>query len=109
MNIVALLLFVMGLSMAVTATSLLISIRRNFLVGKSNQIEYLDKIEPVRFGRLLKKDDVNPQNLLHNKRITNIETQMSNCHACTRTTACGRNLNKVVIADRDLAFCPNYS
>lgn len=107
MNIVVLLLFVMGLSMLVIAVSLFISIRRNFLAGQSYRIEFLGRVESVRFGKMLKKQAVDIHKLVHNEQISKIQKQINNCLTCKNTNECDRALEKTVVTDKELAFCPN--
>lgn len=85
MNISVLLLLVLGTSMVMTAVFLINAIRKNFQTGQNFRIELMDAIKSMRFGKMLKKNNVSPQQFLHNHPITGIETQLKKCRACIKT------------------------
>ena len=108
MNYSILLLFVLSLSLSLTAAFLLLSIRKNFMQGQSFRIEFLDRIEATRFGKMLRKHNLDPQELVHTQPLAGIENQLRNCRDCLKTTECERVLEKPVVSEYELAFCPNH-
>ncbi len=108
MNYSTFLLFAISLSLFITAAFLMISIRKNFMHGQSFRIEFLDRIEATRFGQMLRKHNVDPQELVHTQPISGIVNQIRNCRDCVKTTECNRILAKAVVGDNELAFCPNH-
>ena len=72
MTVSILLLFVLSMAILMTAVLLIKAIRKNFHVGQSFRVKLMEKIESVRFGRMLIKHNVDPQQFLHNRSIFNI-------------------------------------
>ena len=95
--------------MLVTAVLLFISIRKNFLTGQSIRVQIMEKIESLRFGQMLTKHNVDPQELVSKTPIREIETQIRNCNACTQTSECDRVLSKPIVSNHELVFCPNHT
>jgi len=91
-----------------TAAFLLISIRKNFIQGQSFRIEFLDRIEVTRFGQMLRKHHVDPQQLVCEQPISEIVNQIKTCRDCEKTTECNRILAKADTSENELAFCPNH-
>ena len=108
MNYSNLLLFPLSLSLFMTAAFLLVSIRKNFIHGQSLRIDFLDRIETARFGKMLRKHNVDPQKLVHTQPLAAIENQIRNCQDCVKTAVCDRILEKSVVSKNELAFCPNH-
>lgn len=108
MNYSILLLFALSLSLFTTAAFLLTSIRKNFMHGQSFRVEFLDRIEATRFGKMLRKHNLDPQKLVHTQPLAGIENQLRNCQDCVKTTECERVLEKPVVSENELAFCPNH-
>lgn len=104
----SLLLFILSLSLFTTAASLILSIRNNFIQGQSLRNEFLHRIETVRFGKMLRKHNLIPQELLHTKPLAGIEDQIINCQECVKTTECDRVLERPAVSENDLGFCPNH-
>jgi hypothetical protein len=109
MNVSVLLLLALAISMLMTAVLLLVSIRKNFLKGQSFREQIMEKIESLRFGQMLKKHNVNPQQLVHNTTISKLEMQIRNCGSCLQTAECDRVLSNPIVSSNDLAFCLNHS
>jgi hypothetical protein len=78
------------------------------MYGQSFRIEFLDRIEATRFGKMLRKHNVDPQELVHTQSISGIVNQLRNCQDCVKTTECGQILEKSVVSENELAFCPNH-
>jgi hypothetical protein len=76
--------------------------------GQSFRIEFLARIEATRFGKMLRKHNVDPQELVHTQSISGIVNQIKNCRDCVKTTECNRILEKSVVSANELAFCPNH-
>ena len=72
MTVSILLLLVLGVTMLMTAVLLINAIRKNFHVGQSFRVYLMEKIESIRFGSMLIKHNVDPQQFLHNRSIFNI-------------------------------------
>ncbi len=108
MNYPNLLLFVLSLSLFFTAAFLLLSIRKNFIHGLSFRIELMHRIEATRFGKMLRKHNLDLQKLVHTQPLAGIENQLRNCQGCVKTTECDRILEKPVVSENELAFCPNH-
>ena len=108
MNYSILLLCALSLSLITTAAFLLLSIRKNFIRGQTFRIEFLDRIVATRFGKMMKKHNVDPQGLVHTQPISGIVNQIRICRDCVKTTECNRILTKSVVSEDDLAFCPNH-
>jgi uncharacterized protein DUF6455 len=109
MNSMALLIFIIGVSFFTVAVSLLYAIRKNFLLGKSFRLGYLENITNLRFGQMIKKHGLNTNQFIHRTPITDIEKQLNNCHSCSKTSECDRVLQKTVVKESELTFCPNHT
>ena len=108
MNYSNLLLFALSLSLCFTAAFLLFSVRKNFINGQSFRIAFLDRVEAARFGKMLRKHNVDPQELVHAQQLAGIKNQLRKCGDCVKTTECDRILEKPVVSENELAFCPNH-
>ncbi|MCG8378144.1 MAG: DUF6455 family protein [Proteobacteria bacterium] len=109
MNFSAILMFFMTISVLATATFLIFAIRKNFQTGKKFRLGYLDQIDRLRFGKMLEKHGINANELLHTRSITEVETQIRNCHGCVKTEECDQVLSKQKVTEKELVFCPNYA
>jgi len=109
MTVSILLLLILSVAILMTAVLLIIAIRKNFHVGQSFRVQLMEKIESIRFGRMLIKHNVNLQQFLHDRPTSNIESQIRNCYVCDKTSACDSVLDKSVFSDKELDFCPNHS
>lgn len=98
----------LAIALPLTVILFAIALRKNFLVGQSFRLQYAEKINSIRFGEMLKKRGVNLQELLHSDSISNIETQIKNCHGCVSTSKCDRTLNNTSVSEQNLTFCPNH-
>lgn len=76
--------------------------------GQSFRIEFLDSIEATRFGKMLRKHNLEPQELVHTQHLAGIKDQLKNCQSCVKTTECDRVLEKPAVSVNELAFCPNH-
>jgi uncharacterized protein DUF6455 len=103
-----LLLVVLGIAIIATAAWLVIAITKNFQIGQYFRTQYVETISKLRFGRMLKKHDVNAQELLHSHPISEVEMQIRNCCGCAETSECDRILNKPDVSEQELEFCPNH-
>ena len=98
-----------GISMFMIAVLLFNAIRKNFQFGQLLRKQILEKIESLRFGSMLRKHNVNPQEYLHNRPLSSIESEIKNCFSCMKITECDSVLAKSNVTDQDLVFCPNHS
>lgn len=78
------------------------------MYGQSFRIEFLDRIEATRFGKMLRKHNVDPQEFVHTQSISEVVNQIRNCRDCVKTTECNRIMEKSVVSVNELAFCPNH-
>lgn len=108
MNHLNFLLFALCLTLITTATFLLISIRKNFIHGQSFRSEFRDRIEATRLGKMLRKHNVDPHELVHSQPISGIVKQIRTCRDCVKTTECSRILAKAYVSENELALCPNH-
>jgi len=108
MNYSNLLLFASSLSLCLTAAFLLLSIRKNFIYGQSFRVDFLAKIEAARFGNMLRGHNLDPQELVHSQPLAGIENQLRNCQGCLKKTECDQILEKSIVSNNELAFCPNH-
>ena len=110
MNFVSiLLLVVLGVAIIALAVWLIVAIVKNFQIGQYFRLPYIEKISKLRFGRMLAKQGVSAQQLLHSQPISEIEMQMKNCSGCVQTSECDRILSKPVVSEQELEFCPNHT
>lgn len=107
MTLTNLLLLLLSATMLFTGVTLFISIRKNYLIGQSFRKLLQEQVESLRFGEMLKKYNRDPQVLLHESQIPDIQKQIKNCHECLKTAACDVILNDKYINEQNLAFCPN--
>ncbi len=108
MNYSNLLLFALSLSLCFTAAFLLLSIRKNFMHGQLFRVEFLNRIEIARIGKMFRKHNVDPQELVHTQHLAGIENQLKRCRDCVKTTECDQILGKAVVSENELEFCPNH-
>ncbi len=76
--------------------------------GQSFRIAFLNKIEAARFGKMLRKHNLDPQELVYTQQLAGIKDQLKNCQGCVKTTECDQILEKPVVSVNELAFCPNH-
>lgn len=103
----ALVLFVLALSMVVTAVLLVNSVKNNFQTGQLVRKQIGEKINELRFGQMLEKHGVNTQSFLHKVSLTEIDSKMRSCQSCLKTTECDKTLQNQLIDGELLQFCPN--
>ena len=76
--------------------------------GLSFRIEFLGRIEATRFGKMLRKHNLDPQELVNSQPLAGIENQLRNCQDCVKTIECDQILEKTVVSENELVFCPNH-
>ncbi len=109
MNSIPLLVFIIGVVFFAVAITLVYAIRRNFQTGMVFREQYREKISQLRFGQMIIKHGNDVQTLLHSCPIIDIEKQIKNCHSCLKSSECDVVLEKEMIKQNELAFCPNHS
>lgn len=108
MTVTILILLALSLTMFFTAILLFTSIRKNYRTGQRYRGEIKERIASMRIGEMLKKHNIDSYELLHSGRISDIENKLKTCHECIKTSVCDRILEKPVLAEEELAFCPNH-
>ena len=88
---------------------LLIADLVDYLVSKESRLQKRDllrKIASVNLHRMLKETGKDFFRYVQQTPRTDIERAISCCDRCTRKRQCNQILNKAVINDNDLDFCP---
>ena len=88
---------------------LLIADLVDYLVSKESRLQKRDllrKIVSIRLHRMLKKSGMDIFKYIQQTPRCDIEKAISCCERCTRKWQCNEILNKAVVNDIDLYFCP---
>ncbi len=111
MNIISVLaLVILAISMVMTGFLLAYSIHRNFQKGQLVRKQLTERVNQLRYGKILALFGIDKKSFLHRVSITEVENEMRTCQACKRTNECDAVLQQNGIFDDDvLAFCPNAS
>lgn len=105
-----LLLFVLGFSMLVTGIMLVIALNNNYYKGQSVRKQLNERVNQLRYGKILPLFGVDKTVFLHKVPLTEIEAEMRTCQSCKRIDECDKALQQTGIFDDEvLAFCPNAS
>lgn len=89
-----------------TVIRLAVAITGNFQAGRAARLELAGRIGRMRYGRMLAGRRIDLNEFLHQKPLTEIEAGMRRCRACPATAECDRILDKGMIRERALEFCP---
>lgn len=101
-------LSVVGVALALFATSLAWAILHNLREGQAFRAQLARRLEALRLQRLMRMLGLDPGRYLHQQRIVDVERHMRACAQCPETGRCDQALEQhqpEAIAE----YCANYS
>lgn len=103
-------LFILGISMLVTGFMLANTLTKNFQTGQSVREQLAERVNQLRYGKMLTLFGIDKTAFLHKVPLTEVESEMRTCQSCIRIDECDKTLQQSeIINDEALAFCPNAS
>ena len=95
------------LVLAIIVATLFIALSGSTEVGSRVRQRLMARVKELPFYRMLLRRKLDPDHLLREMPVTELEKETKSCESCPHINQCEETLSQPAEAQSDYSFCPN--